>query len=96
METTAPAAAPIVLGPDGEPMSKNALKKAQKAREAEEKKAEKAAAKALVKEAAGPSKGKLGGEDDDLDPTKYFENRTNALAAFEVSALWLQHTHWLN
>ena len=36
METTAPAAAPVVLGPDGEPLSKNALKKAQKAKEAED------------------------------------------------------------
>ncbi len=75
----------VVLGPDGEPMSKNAFKKAQKAKENEEKKAAKAKAVADQKEAAGPAKGKLGGDDEDVDPTKYFENRTNSLAAFEVS-----------
>jgi len=87
MESDAPVVEPVVLGPDGEPISKNALKKLQKAKEAEAKKAEKAAAKAANKEAEGPSKDKLGGEEDDLDPTKYFENRTNALATFEVSTL---------
>jgi lysyl-tRNA synthetase class 2 len=74
----------VVLGADGEPLSKNALKKLQKAKEAEAKKAEKAAVKKAEKEAAGPAKVKIGGDaDDDLDPTKYFENRTNALANFE-------------
>jgi len=85
MEGDAATNEPVVLGPDGEPISKNALKKLQKAKEAEAKKAEKAAVKAATKETEGPSKGKLGGDEDDLDPTKYFENRTNALAAFEVS-----------
>jgi hypothetical protein len=75
----------VVLGPDGEPMSKNAMKKAQKAKENEEKKAAKAKAVADQKEAAGPAKAKLGGDDEEVDPTKYFENRTNSLAAFEVS-----------
>ena len=85
MADAAPAApVEVVLGPDGEPLSKNALKKLQKAKEAEAKKAEKAAAKKAEKEAAGPAKVKIGGDaDDDLDPTKYFENRTNALTAFE-------------
>ena len=76
----------VPLDENGEPLSKNALKKLQKAQEAAAKKAEKAAAKAAEKVSAGPSKPKLGGEaDDELDPTKYFENRTNALAQFEVS-----------
>jgi lysyl-tRNA synthetase, class II len=88
MSDTAQSTAEVVLGPDGEPLSKNALKKLQKAKEAEAKKAAKAAEKAAAMEAAGPSKPKIGGDiDDDVDPTKYFENRTNSLAIFEVSRL---------
>jgi hypothetical protein len=78
----------VVVGNDGEPMSKNAQKKLLKAKEAEAKKKEKADAKAILKETAGPSKGKLGGDDEEVDPTKYFENRTNALAVFEVSCIF--------
>lgn len=68
-------------------ISKNALKKAAKAEEAAKKKAEKEAAKQAQKasEPAVASSAKIGGEDDDeLDPTKYFENRSRAMKAIEV------------
>lgn len=62
-------------------ISKNALKKQQKAEEAAKKKAEKDAEKAL-KAANEPQKSnaKIGGDDDDeLDPTKYYENRLKVI-----------------
>ena len=65
-------------------ISKNALKKQQKAEEAAKKKLEKEKEKA-IKAALEPQKVKISGEDEELDPTKYFENRTNAIAAFEKS-----------
>ena len=72
------------IGPDGEPMSKNAYKKMKKAEEAAAKKAEKDAAKAAAKALAGPTKEKIGGEnDEELDPTKYFENRVSAMEKFK-------------
>ena len=60
----------------GEMVSKTELKKRTKLRENEKKKAEKEAKKAAEK-AAQPKKEKkvLAGGDDDLDPTKYTENR---------------------
>ena len=68
-------------------MSKNAMKKAAKAAEAAAKKAAKEAERA-AKEAekeSKPSQPKLGGGDDeDLDPTQYFENRMKAVTALEV------------
>jgi lysyl-tRNA synthetase class 2 len=51
-----------------EELSKNALKKIQKAEEAARKKAEKAAERAKVA-ASQPKKEKLGGDDEVLDPT---------------------------
>ena len=64
-------------------ISKNAAKKAAKAAEAAAKKAEKDAAKAAA-EAAAPKKEKLGEEVEELDPTKYYENRLTQLKGFEV------------
>ena len=69
--------------PEGE-MSKNQLKKLMKAKEAAEKKAAKAAANAEKAAAAGPKKAKLGGEDEELDPTKYYENRMTGLGKLSV------------
>mmetsp|Transcript_22174 Transcript_22174/g.37537 ORF Transcript_22174/g.37537 Transcript_22174/m.37537 type:complete len:657 (-) Transcript_22174:139-2109(-) len=57
-----------------EELSKNALKKLQKAEEAARKKAEKAAERAKAA-ASQPKKDKLGGDDDVLDPTQYYQNR---------------------
>jgi len=65
-------------------ISKNALKKQLKAEEAARKKAEKELEKA-AKAALEPPKTKLGGDEEELDPTKYFENRSNAIATFEKS-----------
>lgn len=65
-------------------MSKNQLKKLQKAKEAAEKKAAKAAANAEKAAAEGPKKPKLGGDDEELDPTKYYENRMTGLGKLAV------------
>ncbi|CAG9466605.1 unnamed protein product [Pedinophyceae sp. YPF-701] len=60
---------------NGNPMSKSEFKKRQKAAKAAAEKAEKKAAQA-AKAAAQPAKKKAAGdEDEDLDPTQYFENR---------------------
>ncbi|CAE7500903.1 cla4, partial [Symbiodinium microadriaticum] len=61
-----------------EELSKNALKKQQKAEEAAKKKAAKAAERA-AKEANQPAKKKLTADEADLDPTQYFENRTRVI-----------------
>jgi lysyl-tRNA synthetase class 2 len=74
--------------PEGGEISKNAMKKAAKAAEAARKKAEKEAAKAAAAAAAPPkATKKLGVEvdDEELDPTKYFENRTKAISALEAT-----------
>ena len=68
--------------PEGE-MSKNQLKKLMKAKEAAEKKAAKAATNAEKAAAAGPKKA-TGGDDEELDPTKYYENRMTGLGKLSV------------
>ena len=66
-------------------VSKNALKKAQKEAQKAAEKAAKEAAKAEAAAAAGPKKDKIGGDDaEELDPTKYYENRLSQLQTFEV------------
>ncbi len=71
-------------GADGE-VSKNALKKLKKAEEAAKKKAEKEAEKAAKAATEGPKKGKL--EDaEELDPSKFHENRLNAVVAMGPNA----------
>jgi lysyl-tRNA synthetase class 2 len=66
-----------------EELSKNALKKLQKAEEAAKKKAEKAAERAK-QAAAQPAKDKLGGDDEILDPTQYHANRMKTTDALGV------------
>lgn len=68
-----------------EKMSKNALKKLQKAEQAAEKKAEKDRLKADAAAATGGGKSKPKDDAEELDPTKYFENRTTAIIALEKS-----------
>ncbi|KAL7578334.1 hypothetical protein ACA910_012740 [Epithemia clementina (nom. ined.)] len=68
-----------------EPLSKNALKKKQKAEKAAKAKAEKDAAR-KAKDGAEPNKaGKKGGfdADDDLDPSQYKKNRELVVKAME-------------
>eukprot|EP00033_Pygsuia_biforma_P000204 GCRY01000256.1.p1 GENE.GCRY01000256.1~~GCRY01000256.1.p1 ORF type:complete len:577 (-),score=184.39 GCRY01000256.1:191-1921(-) len=67
---------------NGKPLSKNALKRLEKQKKLAEEKAKKAALKAeQAKEKTEKSEGsQLVADDDDVDPTKYFENRTNSLA----------------
>eukprot|EP01041_Mallomonas_annulata_P010497 gene10497-21896_t len=69
-------------------LSKNALKKQMKAEEAAKKKAAKDAEKA-AKQAAEPEKApKIGGADDEeLDPTQYYENRLKVVQAMEASGV---------
>jgi lysyl-tRNA synthetase class 2 len=69
-------------------ISKNAQKKALKA----EKKAQKEAEK-LAKKAEAPTAGshpKLGGDDDDLDPTQYYENRLKYITSAEVISRYVK------
>eukprot|EP00961_Rhodomonas_salina_P263476 3560764-Rhodomonas_salina.1 len=69
----------VVLGEDGQPLSKNALKKLEKAKAAAEAKAAKQAAQAAKAAEAGPAKAKPkddGEAEDELDPSAYHENRS--------------------
>mmetsp|Transcript_2617 Transcript_2617/g.2770 ORF Transcript_2617/g.2770 Transcript_2617/m.2770 type:complete len:682 (+) Transcript_2617:69-2114(+) len=67
-------------------ISKNALKKQQKAEEAAKKKAAKDAEKASKKASEPAKPGKVGGGDDeDLDPTQYYENRVKVIQALEAT-----------
>lgn len=68
----------------GEAMSKNALKKAKKLEELAKAKADKAAKKE-AEAAAAPAKAGAD-ETEELDPTKYFENRLQTIIALEVRA----------
>lgn len=67
----------------GEKLSKNALKKLQKAKYAAEKKAAKDKEKAAKGIVQGSGKGKKKKEEEEKDPTKYFENRVAALNKLE-------------
>jgi lysyl-tRNA synthetase class 2 len=75
--TEAPAgdgAGKVIIDPvTGEEVSKNELKKRQKKREAEKKAAAKAEAKAAEEAKKGPKKAKV--NEDDMDPSKYTDNR---------------------
>jgi hypothetical protein len=73
---------------ESEELSKNALKKKLKAEEAAKKKALKDAEKA-AKVADVPKKEKLGGDDVELDPTQYYENRLRTVKNLGVSFLLL-------
>jgi hypothetical protein len=64
----------VRLDENGQPLSKNALKKLLKKEAAEKKKAEKAAAKA-AEDAKKPKKKAAAADDEDLDPSQYKANR---------------------
>ncbi|KAK2964316.1 putative Lysine--tRNA ligase [Blattamonas nauphoetae] len=69
-----------ILDENGQPMSKNALKKKQKAEEAAKKKAEKEAAKKEKMDSQPKPEGVVASEPaDDTDPRLYFENRTKVI-----------------
>eukprot|EP00903_Cladosiphon_okamuranus_P010838 g10239.t1 len=91
-DAAAAAAAAVANGTGEQKVSKNALKKQLKAEAAAKKKAEKEAAKASAAAAAPPasaaasarSKAKAGANDEEeLDPTQYFANRSKAIAQLE-------------
>jgi len=70
------------LGDDGKPLSKNALKKWQKAQQKKKQLAEKKKLQAEKQAAAAADKGeakRLVVDDDAADPRMYFENRCNAV-----------------
>lgn len=73
----------VVLGEDGQPLSKNALKKKLKAEKAAKEKAEKEAAKA-AKAAANPKKEK---EEEITDPNLFTENRRAAVVQMEKDGI---------
>lgn len=73
-----------IVGADGQEISKNALKKQQKAEEAARKKAAKDAEKAAKQVNDPAPKFKLGADDgEDLDPNQYFENRLRYIEQVE-------------
>jgi lysyl-tRNA synthetase class 2 len=76
----------VVLGEDGEPLSKNALKKLLKAEHAAKMKAEKAAAKA-ANAVANPQKKKEEKEEEITDPNQYHANRVAAVAQMEKEGI---------
>jgi lysyl-tRNA synthetase, class II len=80
--TTTPAEA-VHLDENGQPLSKNALKKKLKAEQAAKAKAEKDSKKAAEAAAAGPGKVKEAKEVEITDPSQYTENRRNAVAQME-------------
>ena len=88
-EGETPAAQPegeapkVYLDENGQPLSKNALKKKLKAEKAAKAKAEKEAAKA-AKAAANPKKAK---EEEITDPNLFSENRRAAVAQMEKDGL---------
>ena len=67
-------------------LSKSEMKRRAKAEAAAKKKAEKAAARA-AKEAAQPKKKKAFADDEEKDPTKYFENRCKSLTQWESAGV---------
>lgn len=73
----------VYLDENGQPLSKNAIKKLLKAEKAAKAKAEKAAAKA-AKEAANPTKKK---EEEITDPNLFTENRRAAVAQMEKDGI---------
>ncbi|KAH8046736.1 hypothetical protein JL722_13480 [Aureococcus anophagefferens] len=73
----------------GEMMSKNALKKLQKKREADKKKAAKAAEKEAKAAAEGPKKKSAlasSEADDQLSPNQYFENRCATMSKLQAAS----------
>lgn len=73
----------VHLDENGEPLSKNALKKKLKAEAAAKAKAEKAAKRA----AEAANKPKKVDNDEDLDPSAYKENRENAVAQLQADGI---------
>ena len=80
-QPTPPPAAPAEANGGEKKLSKNQLKKLEKQRKAAAAKAEKEAKRAAEKAAQGPSTKKA--NEEDLDPTAYFENRENMLNDME-------------
>lgn len=79
------AMAEVRLDGEGNPFSKNALKKVLKAEAAAKKKAEKAAAAAEKKKNEPQKKKSAAEEDEALDPSQYKANREVQVAALESS-----------
>jgi lysyl-tRNA synthetase class 2 len=82
--STPPAEADVHLDENGQPLSKNALKKKLKAEAAAKKKAEKDAAKAA---AAADAPKKENKEEEITDPNLYTENRRNAVTQMEKDGI---------
>jgi len=74
------------VGADGQKLSKSAQKKAEKKAAREAELAAKAAARAAAEESK-PKKKKAADDDEDLDPTQYYENRVKLLSTLEGSGI---------
>ncbi|XP_074291972.1 lysine--tRNA ligase, cytoplasmic-like [Silene latifolia] len=91
VDAAATAAANLAINdaPEGEPLSKNALKKLAKEKKKEEerlkKEEEKAAKQAAMASTQGPKSQAV--DEDDMDPTQFFENRLKSLAALKDAGL---------
>lgn len=83
VENVASAMKEVRLDENGEPLSKNALKKLLKKEAADKKKAEKAAARA-AEDAKKPKK-KVAADDEDLDPSQYKANREQQIKQIEAT-----------
>ncbi|KAL9186215.1 hypothetical protein ACHAXT_005453 [Thalassiosira profunda] len=78
------AMAEVRLDENGQPLSKNALKKLLKKEAADKKKAEKAAARA-AEEAKKPKKKAAAADDEELDPSQYKAAREQQVKSMEAS-----------
>lgn len=74
VESATAGMAEVRLDENGQPLSKNALKKLLKKEAADKKKAEKAAARA-AEDAKKPKKKATAADDEELDPSQYKANR---------------------
>eukprot|EP00276_Gloeochaete_wittrockiana_P011092 CAMPEP_0184668474 /NCGR_PEP_ID=MMETSP0308-20130426/72497_1 /TAXON_ID=38269 /ORGANISM="Gloeochaete witrockiana, Strain SAG 46.84" /LENGTH=603 /DNA_ID=CAMNT_0027114221 /DNA_START=42 /DNA_END=1853 /DNA_ORIENTATION=- len=77
----------VMLGEDGKPLSKNEIKRRLKAEQAAKDKAAKLAAKAAAKPTEAPTKKKAADDEEELDPTQYFENRKKAIDAMRAEGV---------
>ncbi|KAL7542344.1 hypothetical protein ACHAXR_011709 [Thalassiosira sp. AJA248-18] len=84
VESATAGMAEVRLDENGQPLSKNALKKLLKKEAADKKKAEKAAARA-AEDAKKPKKKATAAEDEELDPSQYKANREQQVKQIEAS-----------
>eukprot|EP00584_Thalassiosira_punctigera_P016609 CAMPEP_0172552932 /NCGR_PEP_ID=MMETSP1067-20121228/47274_1 /TAXON_ID=265564 ORGANISM="Thalassiosira punctigera, Strain Tpunct2005C2" /NCGR_SAMPLE_ID=MMETSP1067 /ASSEMBLY_ACC=CAM_ASM_000444 /LENGTH=605 /DNA_ID=CAMNT_0013341007 /DNA_START=71 /DNA_END=1888 /DNA_ORIENTATION=- len=85
VESAAQAVAEVRLDENGQPLSKNALKKLLKKEAAEKKKAEKAATRAAEEAKKPKKKASAAADEEELDPSQYKANREQQVKQIESS-----------